>query len=160
MTTKKPYKINILLILIIGLIVFVSFFFHELAHYLMGTSLGYDMKMSLNSVRIDNQTYSEDYHKLLVTAAGPIFTIITAFIAFFMLKKRNNPFLYIVLFVAFAMRSLAAGISLLFNPNDEARLSQAFDMGVMTLPAIVSICLFGLLFWIARSIKKQSSYAH
>ena len=147
---KRP--INIQLILAIGIFVFLSFFFHELAHYLMGTLLGYDMTMTLNSVTLAEGTYAHDWERQLVSAAGPIFTILTAIIFYYVLRKKDNTYVYILLFIAFIQRFLASGISFV-NPNDEARISAALGIGKMTLPILVSILLFGMVYKVASTYK-------
>lgn len=139
------HTIDIKLILYTGLFVILSFFFHEGAHYTMGTILGYDMTMTLNTVTLSEGTYTQDWHRQLVSAAGPIFTIITAVIFFYLLRKKDNKYVYILLFITFIQRFLAAAISLL-SPNDEARISESLGIGKMTLPILVSLLLFGLVY--------------
>ncbi len=139
------HPINIKLVLYTGLFVFLSFIFHEIAHYIMGTVLGYDMTMTLNTVSLTEGSYTYDWERQLVSAAGPIFTIITAFIFFYLLRKKNNTYVYILLLITCIQRFLAAIISV-FNPNDEARISESLGIGKMTLPIVVSLLLFGLVY--------------
>ncbi|WP_299763627.1 hypothetical protein [uncultured Dokdonia sp.] len=146
------HTIDIKFILTIGIFVLLSFIFHELAHYIMGTLLGYDMTMTLNTVTLSEGSYAHDWERQLVSAAGPIFTIITAGIFFYVLRKKDNKYVYILLFIAFIQRFLAAAISL-FNPNDEARISESLGIGKMTLPILVSLLLFGLVYKMASTYK-------
>lgn len=143
-------KINIQLIVTIGLFVILSFFFHELAHYIMGSVLGYDMTMTLNTVNLSEGSFAHDWQRQLVSAAGPLFTIITAIIFFYVLRKKDNIYVYLLLFIAFIQRFLAAAISLL-SANDEARISEFLGIGKMTLPILVSLLLFGLVYKIASA---------
>lgn len=145
-------KHNFTIRMIAGIVVLViaSFFFHELSHYLMGEALGYDMVMTMNTVNLaDGQTYTHNWHRQLVSAGGPIFTIITAIIGFAVLSKKDHIYVYIILFIAFIQRFLAASASLM-SPNDEARISDSLGIGTMTLPIIVSIGLFTLVYLAAR----------
>ena len=51
---------------------------------------------------------------------------------------------WVFLFWAAFMRFMATVMSL-FNANDEARISEWLGWGMWTLPAIVTVALFGLL---------------
>ncbi len=146
------HTINIRLILLTGLFVFLSFLFHEMAHYIMGTVLGYDMTMTFNTVTLTEGSYSQDWERQLVSAAGPIFTIITALIFFYILLKKDNKYVYILLFIAFIQRFLAA-VTSIFSSNDEARISESLGIGKMTLPILVSLLLFGLVYKIVATYK-------
>lgn len=160
-STPLQMKRNINLTVIIGifLLVIASFFFHELAHYLMGEALGYDMIMTMNTVNLaDGQSYAADWQRQLVSAAGPIFTMITAIICFVFLSKKDHVYVYIILFIAFIQRFLAASVSLM-NPNDEARISESLGLGTMTLPILVSIALFTLVYLTARKWKYSFKFS-
>lgn len=146
------HTINIKLVIAIGILVFLSFFFHEAAHYIMGTLLGYDMTMTLNTVTLTEGSYTYNWERQLVSAAGPIFTVITACIFFYFLIKKDNIYVYILLFIAFTQRFLAA-VTSLFSSNDEARISESLGIGKMTLPILVSLLLIGLLYKVASTYK-------
>ena len=145
-SNQNIYKINLKFAVICLAAVFLTFFFHEGAHYLMGRVLGYDMWMNLNAAGlVEGQTYSEEWHKQLVSIAGPIFTIIQALVFFYIIKKTKNLNWYPFLFIAAIMRIIATFISAINKANDEARVSEWLGIGKMTLPIIVSIFLIGLV---------------
>ncbi len=139
----KP-SINIQYILITGLAVVLSFFLHELAHYGAGILLGYDMGMTLNSAFLLEGEYIQEWHHHFVSAAGPILTILLAFVFFYIIRKTNNKLWYPFLFLAFYSRLLAMTVSI-FNPNDEARISAWLGLGYWMLPLVVCFTLFVLL---------------
>ncbi|VAW31659.1 hypothetical protein MNBD_CHLOROFLEXI01-4491 [hydrothermal vent metagenome] len=91
-----------------------------------------------------------DWHKIIISAAGPIVTILQALIVFLFLKSRDwNKFLYPFLFTAFYMR-LLAGLMNFINPNDEGRIGIFLEIGIFTLPIIVSGLLFIMVYRISK----------
>ncbi len=122
---------------------------HEFAHWAMGTVFGYEMKMSLNSAGLVSGEYDQEWHGLLVTAAGPILTLIQGCVVFALFRKKPSTPLYPLLFVPFYMR-LAAGLMNLISLNDEGRLGQALHLGTYTLPALVSLFLLALVILASR----------
>jgi hypothetical protein len=122
---------------------------HELSHVLAGIFLGYDMGATLNKAFPVSGSYSSDSHYQLVSAAGPLFTLVEALIVFLLMRSRNIKWLYPFLFTCFYMRFFAAGISFL-NPNDEARISRSLGLGTFTLPVIMTAILFWMLYTISR----------
>ncbi len=144
-------SINIQYILITALAVVLSFFFHELAHLIAGELLGYDMKMTINSVFLAEGEYKNIWHEQIVSAAGPIFTIIVSFMFFYIIRKTNNRYLYPILFFGFYMRFLAMIFSII-QPNDEARISEWLGLGYWILP--LTVC-FMLLFLVIKTSKEQ-----
>jgi len=137
-------------------VVFVTVVFswviHEFFHWLTNKVLGYEVTMTMNTVYLLEGSYTQKWHRVLVSASGPIITIVQAIIVFFYLKKRWKKFLYPLLFVPFYMRFLAGIVSYL-NPNDEARISYDLGIGTYTLPLIVSGFLFYLLYIISKQYK-------
>ncbi|MDX1455449.1 MAG: hypothetical protein R3217_08350 [Gammaproteobacteria bacterium] len=125
-----------------------QFIFHELAHWLAGTLQGYDMIMTLNTVKfaIDEPPEMAQH---IVTAAGPLFTILVGVFAWWQLRRDKHVFWYAALYYAVFMRLVAMLISA-SNPNDEARLSIAAGLGTWTLPAIVVLGLLALTIDAAR----------
>jgi len=144
---------NISYIAIVGGIVFLTFALHELAHYVTGVALGYPMHITLNSVFLAEGSYAPIWHKQLVSTAGPVFTIIIATTCYVLLRKKENRYVYSILFTAFIMRFMAGMVSI-SSPNDEARISEWLGIGRMTLPMIVILLLFGLTY----SISKKYNY--
>ena len=146
-------KINFKYILLTAVAVFLSFELHELAHFFICEYLGNKMAMTLNSGYPFNGFYLEKWQYTVVSAAGPLFTILQALIFYFLLKKINNYYLYPWLLIAFFMRFSAMVLSFR-NPNDEARISTSLGLGKFTLPLLVSTFLFFLVF----KINQKYSY--
>jgi hypothetical protein len=142
-------KINFKYILITAVAVFLSFELHELAHFFTGEFLGNKMALTLNSCYPESGFYLKEWHYTVVSAAGPLFTIIQALIFYFLLKRYNNYFLYPWLLIPFFMRFTAMILSFR-RPNDEARISNYLGLGTFTLPLIVSFSLFFLVFKITQ----------
>ncbi|WP_179018720.1 hypothetical protein [Winogradskyella forsetii] len=153
MNTKTTYKITKEYIAISIIAVFLTFFFHEAAHFIMGKALGYDMWFSMNAVGLNEvQNYSKEWHGQLVAIAGPVVTILQAIVFFMIIKKTRKIKWYPFVFIAALMRLFAALISGFINPNDEARVSEWLGIGKMTLPIIVSLSLIYLVINISKSL--------
>lgn len=149
------FKINPGYILLTAFAVALSWVLHEFSHWVMGEWLGYDMTMTLNktfpsATNTGQLITSRDGQ--LISAAGPLFTLFEALLIFFLLRRRKIIVLYPFLFSCFYMRFLAAVISF-FNPNDEARISEWLGWGVFTLPLLIVLLLFYLLYSISKSYK-------
>lgn len=127
-----------------------SFLIHELAHWLAGVGLGYDMVATPNHVWPKTAMSVTD--QVLVSGAGPLLTIAQALLGFWLVRSRSSHFGFALVYVAFFMRLLAAGVSL-FNPNDEARISQMLGLGTWTLPALVVIGLLMLVVSASRQLR-------
>ena len=140
-------------VFITALAVFCSFFFHELAHWAAGELLGNKMGMSMNSTYPLSGGYVKSWHENLVDAAGPLLTIIQAVVFYFILAKTGNKQWYPFLLMAFIERFLAMGLTFI-NPNDEARISRSFGLGLLTLPIIVC----GFLFFLVYKTNKKYNY--
>lgn len=145
-------KISGKYIIVTAVAVLTSWVLHEFAHWLTGVGMGYDMVMSLNQTFPVNGGLNSNKDYQLLSAGGPTFTILQALVIFLMMKKRNNIFLYPFLLVCFYMRFFAAVISFR-NPNDEARISMYMNIGKFTLPVIVSLLLFFLVYKTSQSYK-------
>ncbi len=124
---------------------------HEFGHWLTSELLGYKSIMSLNGGSFVNGENPTVNHKNIISALGPIITIIQGFIAFLFLVSQNwNKYLYLFLFTAFYMRFLA-GLMNFINLNDEGRISAFLGIGKFTISIIVS----GLLFFMVYKISKK-----
>ncbi len=145
-------KINFKYILITAVAVFLSFELHELAHFITGECLGNKMAMTLNSGYPVNGFYLEEWQYTVISAAGPLFTIVQALFFYFLLKKKSNYYLYPWVLIPFFMRFSAMILSFR-NPNDEARISTSLGLGMFTLPLLVSILLFFLVFKINQKYR-------
>lgn len=144
-------KITIKYILAGILAVIFTWITHEFAHWSTSELFGYETIMKLNGTSSVSAKNPTDLHKNIISASGPIVTIIQALIAFLLLKSRNwNKYLYLFLFTAFYMR-LLAGLMNFINPNDEGRISTFLEIGTFTIPIIVS----GLLFFMVYKISKK-----
>ena len=111
--------------------------------------------MTLNSGYPLNGFYLSDWHYTVVSAAGPLFTILQALVFYFILRKKDNYFLYPFLFTCFFLRFSAMVISLK-NPNDEARISETLGIGTFTLPVMVSL----LLYFLVHKTSRQYNYSN
>lgn len=134
--------------LVAGAVLF-TFLVHELAHWAMGTGLGNEMRMTLNSAYPAAKIYQETWHFSLVTLAGPVITLLQALAAFFLLRSGRHPYLYPFLLTPLIMRLLAGAMNAI-NPNDEGRLGQALGIGLYTLPALVCSVLAILVYQTSR----------
>jgi hypothetical protein len=144
---NRPLSLRFYLILFsVGL---GSFFVHEFAHWLTGIALGYEMVASPNHVRSIGEMSAT--HELLVSAAGPIVTIVQGIFGFALLRGRQAQLGFALLYMAFFMRLMAAAVSV-YNPNDEARISEQLGLGTFTLPLVVVIFLFTLVFIASRRL--------
>ena len=121
---------------------FVTFALHEGGHWLAAQQLGYDAYFGLN--RAGARDTISGTHMVLITAAGPAVTVLQGLLALALVWARRSAVAWIFLFWAAFMRLMATAISL-WNPNDEARLSEHFGLGTWTLPAVVTLVLLGLL---------------
>lgn len=138
-------KINWKYVFLTFIFLFLSWELHELAHWTMGTILGYDMIMTLNQGYPSSGQYNKDWHYTIISAAGPVITITEAIIFFFILKAKKQIIFYSILFICFYMRFLATALSFR-HPNDEARISKSIGLGTFTLPLLVTALLFYLVY--------------
>tara|TARA_R110001606_G_scaffold103163_6_gene225878 strand:+ start:4880 stop:5431 length:552 start_codon:yes stop_codon:yes gene_type:complete len=145
-------KITFKYVLAIIIAVIFTWSFHEFAHWLTSELLGYKATMRINGTSLVNGQDPTDLHKSIISASGPIVTIVQGLITFLLLiKSKNwNKYLYVFLFTAFYMR-IMAGLMNFINPNDEGRISAFLGIGTFTLPIIVS----GLLFFMVYKTSKK-----
>lgn len=155
--TPIRQKINIKYILITLIAVISSWLLHEFAHWIAGEMLGYQMSMTLNTTYPSSGKYLLQEHYVMISAAGPIVTIIEAIIIFMILKRKRQIILYPFLFTCFYMRFFATVISFK-NPNDEARISSFLGLGKFTLPILVSIFLFYLIYIISKHFRLELKF--
>ena len=138
-------RIGLAFYAVLALVAVATYLVHEAAHWIVGAALGYPVSYGINSV-IPGAPMTPSDH-IWMSAAGPAVTVVIALIAFVMVMRRHSLTAYAVLYFALFMRLVATGVSV-FNPNDEARISQLLGWGTWTLPAIVLI-LLGVLTVIA-----------
>ncbi len=127
-----------------------TFSIHEFAHWITGVAIGHDMVATPNHVWSRNPMSTLD--QTIVSSAGPLITIAQGIMGFWLVKRHRSQLGFALLYMAFFMRLLAAGMSF-FNPNDEARISQLLGLGTWTLPLIVVLGLFFLLMSASRNLK-------
>jgi hypothetical protein len=130
--------------------VLFTWIIHEFTHWITYTSLGYEAIMTLNTVSPIKGQEPNDWHKIYVSASGPLITIVQAVIVYLLLmKKRWHKSVYPLLFTPLYMRVLA-GLFNFINPNDEGRISEFLGIGLFTLSIIVSVCLFFLVYKVSK----------
>ncbi|WP_420317911.1 hypothetical protein [Ekhidna sp.] len=71
--------------------------------------------------------------------------------------KRPNQHLFPFLFVPFYFRLLASGMNFI-NLNDEGKVSAALGIGTFTIPIIVSLFLFVLVYNATRKLYFKQSF--
>lgn len=134
-------KVNLPYILAIFAAVIFTWLLHEFTHWAVSQILGYETIMTLNGTHPVEDNYV-GMRGIIVSAAGPLVTVIQAMIVYFYFKLITwNKYLYPFLFTAFYMRLLAAGMNVI-HLNDEGRISEAWGLGTYTISIIVSILLF------------------
>ncbi|WP_432411392.1 hypothetical protein [Rasiella sp. SM2506] len=132
---------------------FLTFFFHEMSHWIAYELLGYDAGFTLNGASVkDSSIKLTKAHRIITSASGPIFTIIQGIVFYFILKKHKIIMLYPFLFLPFIMR-LGATWANLFQPNDEGRISLDLGLNLYTISTIVVVFLFFLVFKISKKNK-------
>ncbi len=121
---------------------FITFALHEGGHWLAAVLLGHEAYFGLNSAGARDAVSAAD--QAIISAAGPAVTGVQALAALWLVQSRASAAAWVFLFWAAFMRFMAMVISL-FNPNDEARISEWLGWGMWTLPVIVTGALFVLL---------------
>ena len=127
-----------------------SFLVHEFAHWLTGWMLGYEMVATLNSVTPLGSVTPRDL--ALIAGAGPLLTVGQGLLGFWLVGKSRSHLGFALLYIAFFMRLVAAGVSV-FNPNDEAKLGQLLGLGTWTLPVLVVGGLLALVVVASRRLQ-------
>jgi hypothetical protein len=149
LANEPRFTVNGRYIFICFAAVLLSFFFHEFAHWLAGEELGYNMGMSLNSTYPVGSSEVLLKDAMIISAAGPAFTIIQAIVCYLLLRHPGRTKLYPFLFIALYMRLLAT-VMRFKHPNDEARISRDLGIGTFTIPILISSFLFYLVYNISR----------
>jgi hypothetical protein len=121
---------------------FVTFALHEGGHWLAAVMLGHEAYFGMNSAGARGAVDTVDH--MIISAVGPAVTVAQALVALWLIRARASAAAWVFLFWAAFMRFMATVISL-WNPNDEARISEWLGWGMWTLPAIVTVGLFVLL---------------
>ncbi|NHK29361.1 hypothetical protein FF098_015695 [Parvularcula flava] len=122
------------------IIIILTFIVHEAGHWLVGQSMGYDMYLSINRVGAVGDTPSA-MEAMWIKAGGPLVTLAQGIIGFALVWVARSRLAFLVVFAAFFMRLLAAGISFI-NPNDEAAIGAALGLPVWLVPGLAVAFLF------------------
>ncbi|MEL7530953.1 MAG: hypothetical protein AAFN10_06585 [Bacteroidota bacterium] len=148
----RDQKVNGTYVLVIFAVILGTWLVHEFAHWTMGEVLGHDSTMRLNGTSYLEPQNVSDSERSLVSAAGPIITIIQGLIIFLILRRQQwNKYLYSILFSAFFMRFLA-GLMNFIKANDEGRISIFLGLGLFSLPILVAGLLF---YWVYQTSKRH-----
>jgi len=126
---------------------------HELAHYLTGITLGYEMWMTLNQAGPVQGNYDSNFHQIAVAIAGPILTWIQGVIAYFAVRWSRELWVYSFVFLTFWMRAVAMIVSFVSNPNDEAAAGILLGWPMFVIPALSVGFLFVLTLLASRTLK-------
>ena len=129
---------------------FITHLVHEGAHYLAGKAFGFDMRFGLNAV--SNLSPAEPWQQAVVSAAGPLVTILQALVAFVVVMSIRSHRAFAFVYIAAFMRLVATGVSFM-HPNDEARVSLYLGMGMWMLPLMVSFVLVVLAVKASRKLE-------
>ncbi len=146
-------KFSLKYILVIAATVFLTWLIHEFGHWLMGILLGYSSTMTLNGTSYHEGQNVTDWHKNIVSAAGPLVTLIQGLLAFLYLRTIGwCKHVYPILFTAFYMR-LLAGLMNFIMLNDEGRIGAFLGIGTFTLSILISGSLFYMVYLISKKYR-------
>ncbi len=148
---RSQNQVNLDYVLITLAAVLFSWTLHEFAHWVTGEVLGNKMVMTLNTCYPESGSYTKEWHEMVISAAGPVLTIIQALVFYFLLSAGSVklfPFLLTCLY----MRALAGAMNFI-NLNDEGRISSDLGLGTFTLSIGVVSLLFYLTYRISKSYK-------
>lgn len=134
-------RINWKLALLFIPVAFLTYFFHEFGHWIVGEMLGNDMIMSLNDAGPRSETFIDESHALYSAMGGPAFSILQAMIFLLIIEKTKSIYVYPAVFFAAFVRffSIVFGG---FNMQDEAKISAMLGIGTYTTAIIVILLLF------------------
>jgi hypothetical protein len=139
-TKESDIKINLKIILLFIPAGYLTYFFHESGHWIIGEILGNDMVYSLNGVWPRNGHYISANHCLLVFIGGPIFTILQSLLLLVIIEKNKTiyayPFVFFPVFTRFFSLLLGG-----FSKQDEAKISAIQEIGTYTVAIIVLLIL-------------------
>ena len=132
---------------------FLTFFFHEMSHWIAYELLGYNAGFTINGASPKDPAVTlSKTHRIITSASGPVFTIIQAIVFYFILKRQKNIMLYPFLFLPFIMR-LGATWANKFQPNDEGRISLDLGLNLYTISTLVVAFLLFLVYKISKKNK-------
>jgi len=130
-----------------------GFFLHEMGHWGMGETLGYDMQMSLNGAGpVSRDIQVAPMHAIAIKAAGPVVTVILAVLSLFVVRL-SAVLGFALAFFSLHMRLAAYAISVFINPNDEASIGLQLGIGPHLIHLIVIAGLWMLALIVGRRAK-------
>lgn len=134
----------ILTMLLLVVAAYAHNLFHEFGHWLAGTMLGNQMGMNLNYVWVIGGGYLREWHSPIVGIAGPLCSILMAFVAFLMIRKYRTIYAVPFLFGPFVARLFALTLGG-FAQQDEAGVAASLGMGKYTVAVLVLTILGALV---------------
>lgn len=141
---ESPLRFDLTIVLLFIPAGYITYLFHELGHWSVGTLLGNEMVYTLNGVWPSNGSSLSDDHGLFVLLGGPVFTIFQSiFILTIIENKKTNyayPFLFFPVFSRFFSLLLGG-----FAKQDEAKISTLLEFGSYTVASIVLMILLIIL---------------
>ncbi len=153
----KESQINWKVIISFIPIAFITFFFHESGHWILGELLGNDMTLSLNNSAPVKGYFIKESHALWSAIGGPAFTVIQALIFLFIVQRTKSIYAYSIVFFAFFSRFFSiffGGIKL----QDESRIASMLDTNEYLIVMMVLIILF-IITWRCSHILKLNMKA-
>jgi hypothetical protein len=152
---KKTISFKYIICSLIAVI--LTFLIHESTHWIMGELLGYEMIMTLNTAYPAKLSYDKDWQYTLISAVGPLITLLQALIIYLMIKKTSRIIIYPFLFSCFYLE-LVSGIMNYRNANDLGRISRSFNLGLFTLPLIFIAIHFIMIYTTSVREKYTSKF--
>jgi hypothetical protein len=149
---KKTISFKYIICSLIAVI--LTFLIHEFTHWLMGELLGYEMIMTLNTAYPAKLSYEKDWHYTLISAVGPIITLLQALIIYLIIKRTSRTIMYPFLFSCFCLE-LLSGIMNYRHANDLGRISRSFNLGLYTID-IIFVALYLIMIY-KTSVREKYS---
>lgn len=141
---ESPLRFDLTIVLLFIPAGYITYLFHELGHWSVGTLLGNEMVYTLNGVWPSNGNYLSDDHGVFVLLGGPVFTIFQSiFFLSVIEKKKNNyayPFVFFPVFSRFFSLFLGG-----FGKQDEAKISAILEISRYSVASIVLTILLIIL---------------
>jgi hypothetical protein len=150
---KKETSIGMGYVLATAAAVGFTWLLHEFSHWITGQLLGESLTMTLNACYPKSGRYTEGWHEIIISAAGPAITLVQAVI-FYLLLKRGSGKRLLPFFLTCVYMRLLAGVMNFINLNDEGRISKSLGLGTFTLPLLV----VAVLFWLAYDVIKTRRF--
>jgi hypothetical protein len=110
------------------------------------------MQMTLNKAYPIAGVYAQSWHYTLVSAMGPLITLLQSCCFYFAIKRKHRYTLYPFLFASVYVETLS-GIMNIRNANDLGRIGETLHLGLFTLPTIAVAIHLWLL--VLTSIKEK-----